>query len=154
MEGYQYRAENADIVSCDCSMIENAHIVNGDLLLKIDQFLYTDKERSPQYPCKQDCLLILEKFALIDEQANAALVPPDRQTELEELAAIKRIRLYLSFEEFLRSSAVEVQSFEFDWDHQYLTIGGYDSKEQAALWCGLKFQFDRMAACRNRETVW
>lgn len=154
MEGYKYRVENTDIDSCDCSMIENAHIKNGDLLLKIDQFLYTDKEKSSSYPCKEDCLLILEKFTLIDEQAGASQVPLDRRMELERYAANQKLDLYLSFEDFLKSSTVEVQSFEFDWNHQYLTIIGYDSEEKAALWCDLKFQFNRIVACWNKEKVW
>ncbi len=153
MEGYKYRAKNADILSCDCSIIENVHIVNGDLLLQIDQFLCMDP-KSSQYPCKHDCLLVLKKFALINEQANASFVPTERRIKLEEFAASQGKHCYLSFNEFLKKATVEVQSFEFDWEHQYLTISGYDDGEETALWCSLKFQFNHIIAYWNKEKEW
>lgn len=154
MEGYKFRAENADIVSCDCSTIESAHIEDGNLLLKIDQFLYTDEAQRLPYPCKEDCLLILENFALIDEKANSSLVPLERRIELEHYITDKGLHLYISFEEFLRSSSIEVQSFIFDWEHQQVTIDGYDTDEEFALWCSLKFRFGRIMTYWNMERVW
>lgn len=146
----RYLAENADIVSCDCSTIEDVHVENENLLLKIDCFLYNDG----RCPMKHDCLLILHKFSLIDEQANAAIVSSERWTECENYAASKNIHLYLTFGEFLRSPFVEVQSFDFDWGNQCLTIIGYDSKEKSALWCSLKFGFHSISVYWNEETVW
>lgn len=146
MEGYNFYAEQADVLSCDCSTIEKAYVKNGNLYLKTDSFLYGDKN-----PYKCDCLLILERFSLIDEQANADIVSPERRKECEEIAANRNLHLYLTFDEFLESTCIEVQGFDFEWENQYLTITGYDGNEDKALWCSLKFHFQNIIACWNEE---
>lgn len=146
MEEYNFCAEQADILSCDCSTIEKAYVKDGNLYLKTDSFLYGDKN-----PYKCDCLLILECFSLIDEQANSEIISRERRNECEEIAASRNLHLYLTFDEFLESSCVEVQGFDFEWEGQYLTITGYDGEENKALWCSLKFHFQRIIACWNEE---
>ncbi|MBD5111589.1 MAG: hypothetical protein HDT42_03535 [Ruminococcaceae bacterium] len=146
MEGYIFFAEQADILSCDCSTIEKAYVKDGNLHLKTDSFLYGDKN-----PYKCDCLLILEHFSLIDEQANADIIPRERWKECEEIAANRNLHLYLTFDEFLESTCVEVQGFDFEWEKQYLTITGYDGNEDKALWCSLKFYFQNITAYWNEE---
>lgn len=153
MGKYKYCAENPDIISGDYSAIENVYAEDEDLLLRIDFFLYNDKNRKDIFPCKHDCLLILKKFSLVNEQANASLISSKLRRECEKLAASKNLHLYLTFEEFLKTS-VEVQSFDFEWGNRCLTITGYDSEEKNALWCSLKFRFHRILAYWNRETVW
>lgn len=149
MKKYKYCAEKADILSCDCSIIEKAYVKEGNLYLKIDCFLLGDNEEPRPY--KSDCLLILKGFSLVNEQANIDIVSPERKAECEKHAASRNLHLYLTFDEFLESACVEVQGFDFEWDNQCLTITGYDGNEDKALWCSLKFRFQSISACWNDE---
>lgn len=149
MEKYNYHSEQADILSCDYSTIEKSYIEDGNLHLKIDCF-FLSGNKEPR-PYKSDCLLILEGFSLVDEQANADIVPPKRKAEVESIAESRNLHLYLTFDEFLESTCVEVQEFDYDWENQYLTITGYDGIEDKALWCSLRFHFQGISAYWNEE---
>lgn len=149
MEKYNYYAEQADILSCDYSTIEKSYVKDGSLHLKIDCFLFGDKNEPCPY--KSDCLLVLKGFSLIDEKANADIISQKRKAEVESIAKSRNLHLYLTFDEFLESTCVEVQGFDFEWENQCLTITGYDGNEDKALWCSLKFQFQGITAYWNEE---
>ncbi len=149
MEKYNYYAKQADILSCDYSTIEKSYIEDGNLHLKVDCF-FLGGNKEPR-PYKSDCLLILEGFSLINEKANADIIPKKRKAEVESIAKSRNIHLYLTFDEFLESTCIEVQEFDYDWENQYLTITGYDGVEDKALWCSLRFHFQGISAYWNEE---
>lgn len=150
MEKYNYCAEQADILSCDYSTIEKSYIKDENLHLKMDYFFLYDNNKEPR-PYKLDCLLILRGFSLVDEQANADIIPEERKIEVENIAKSRNLHLYLTFDEFLESTCVEVQEFDYEWENQCLTITGYDGIEDKALWCSLKFHFQGISAYWNEE---
>lgn len=153
MDGYAYKKEeNFEIESFDYSYIKNVSVKNGTLFLEIDGFyLWENGEKSPQYPVKEDCLLVLEHFMVTDEQAYAEMQGAERLKEMEEYAASLGKQLYLSFEEFLESTNVEVQTFDLDWNNRSIIIHGYGGFQGAAIWVGLTFRFDSITAHWKQE---
>ena len=153
MEDYAYKKlGNFNIVSFDYSYIKGVSVKDGNLFLEIDGFyLWEIGEKAPRYPVKEDCLLVLEHFTVIDERAYVELNSAERLKEMEEYAASLGIRLYLSFEDFLETTNVAVQGFEVQWDNRCITIDGYDSSQRAAMWVALTFRFDRITAYWKQE---
>lgn len=162
MEGYKNKAEKFGLVSCDYSKVKYAYIKDDSLFLEIDRFILCTNEemdrkvsRKQVKQWKEDCLLVLEKFMVVDERASVKLISTDRLLEVENIAASRGISLYLSLEEFLRCKWEWIDVQDFVIDDRFFTLTGYvHGYNSLAMWCDLMLQVDRMVAYWNQEMEW